>query len=1040
MPSIKILGLVKAIHVGSSAPVNTDMLWRDTNVHIHKYYNTISTSWESIVSGGVSWATTLAANAHTGPTSPIIDSGQALIYEKSGFTATIEAGVLSDNRVLQYPNESGILATQAYVGAALGLTGTLAIDNSTSGQNISITSGDSLIFNNGGFAASIVEGTLAAPIVLTLPSTTGTFALVSDISNFANTDLTFDGERIHNTNGNTLTISTDGATYADAYLYMVAGGGGGAQVSLIKGTNGITITNAATGLMYGGSQKLTVSGTSILLNEETQINAQGALVTDIALAVRNLADTTDILSVKGSESVIITTLADAWTPSFQVNVTGGASTLTMNQYGTYFTGNFYTDGLKAHGSGTLIMSSQSGNNSTGFSFRPSEGYITFDGQTTPSAPATVAGGQSIYTGLTGGVYHPAFVLSDGDLVKLYKEAAVTTTQGLADALFAQGLIASSTISSDVAVGEGGLYEGSGTVAAATVATLTNSLQFTGGTGLNVNTPFTVESTHLVKIGVGGVNTKGHLRIENVNYGAVNSKAISGYKSNSDNILWQLDTYLTGTRLQLMATWSAGEIISLSTVQNVGSTHTPTITFGANRQALGGGVCLINDNNVVVQPIAGYAGAEGLEEKVWDISSAYSSGSDAKSGQLSIYRGFEGAVDPKVRLTAALNLDNWLLNKTAIGSTVADAQLDVTAQGALVTDMAFRIRNSADTADIFKVLGDSSADMTGEFRVLNTRVEANNYGINSVASGAGAKNDGILGAATNASGHNFGVVGVAGGTTATSTTADVGIVAQLKGTRGGGRAMWIYNLSTATGSTYGIRLEDFGGNATQTQYGLFLSLGNANANNVGIYLNVSGASGENSALNVVTGATTISDSIKFNGLTTTPVAGHVLKSVDGNGNLDWAALPSSTDTSEWAAYTGTRVGLTLDVSLGDHDNAGNGTVLTIDDSNSSIALNADDGIDIFSATVGISIGSTTSEKIGLFGATPVAQQAALTAQLTSITFTAPSVADYAFQDVTNTSPYGFVDAEELRTLLSVISNLQTRVNELETGQQNLGVHA
>ena len=58
-------------------------------------------------------------------------------------------------------------------------------------------------------------------------------------------------------------------------------------------------------------------------------------------------------------------------------------------------------------------------------------------------------------------------------------------------------------------------------------------------------------------------------------------------------------------------------------------------------------------------------------------------------------------------------------------------------------------------------------------------------------------------------------------------------------------------------------------------------------------------------------------------------------------------------------------------------------------------------------------------IGFFDTDPVAQQSGLT----QITFTAPGTPDYAFQDVTNSSPYGFTDAEELRTFISVVSAMQ-----------------
>lgn len=60
-----------------------------------------------------------------------------------------------------------------------------------------------------------------------------------------------------------------------------------------------------------------------------------------------------------------------------------------------------------------------------------------------------------------------------------------------------------------------------------------------------------------------------------------------------------------------------------------------------------------------------------------------------------------------------------------------------------------------------------------------------------------------------------------------------------------------------------------------------------------------------------------------------------------------------------------------------------------------------------------------------------QEAALTTALTTITYTAPGTPDYAIQNLTNSGGYGFVTRDEGNTVLAVIANLQTRVNELET---------
>jgi hypothetical protein len=70
-------------------------------------------------------------------------------------------------------------------------------------------------------------------------------------------------------------------------------------------------------------------------------------------------------------------------------------------------------------------------------------------------------------------------------------------------------------------------------------------------------------------------------------------------------------------------------------------------------------------------------------------------------------------------------------------------------------------------------------------------------------------------------------------------------------------------------------------------------------------------------------------------------------------------------------------------------------------------------------------------IGFFGVAPTTRQTELTDELTTITCTAPGTPDYAIQDLVNIAGYGFVTKDEGNSVLKVIANLQTRVNELET---------
>lgn len=83
-------------------------------------------------------------------------------------------------------------------------------------------------------------------------------------------------------------------------------------------------------------------------------------------------------------------------------------------------------------------------------------------------------------------------------------------------------------------------------------------------------------------------------------------------------------------------------------------------------------------------------------------------------------------------------------------------------------------------------------------------------------------------------------------------------------------------------------------------------------------------------------------------------------------------------------------------------------------------------------------SGSAAMLGFYGVSAVVRPAALTAQLTSITHTAPGTPNYALQSLTNSGGFGFATADEGHSLLAVVANLQTRVSQLETKLQALGL--
>jgi hypothetical protein len=88
--TVKNLGLVKAIHTGTTAPDNTAMLWFDTNVgvNIHKYYNLVSGQWVAFI---INEATAPLVRGGDGTISISYDANH---FETIGGVFKIKAGVL----------------------------------------------------------------------------------------------------------------------------------------------------------------------------------------------------------------------------------------------------------------------------------------------------------------------------------------------------------------------------------------------------------------------------------------------------------------------------------------------------------------------------------------------------------------------------------------------------------------------------------------------------------------------------------------------------------------------------------------------------------------------------------------------------------------------------------------------------------------------------------------------------------------------------------------------------------------------------------
>ena len=89
------------------------------------------------------------------------------------------------------------------------------------------------------------------------------------------------------------------------------------------------------------------------------VRAQGALSTDIALRVRNSANTMDSFHVSGDRAYFNGITNGGWNPIFAV-YKNSAEQISVDEYGTRLRGNVYTDTLNGHNTSPILVASQSG--------------------------------------------------------------------------------------------------------------------------------------------------------------------------------------------------------------------------------------------------------------------------------------------------------------------------------------------------------------------------------------------------------------------------------------------------------------------------------------------------------------------------------------------------------------------------------------------------------------------------------------------------------------------------------------------------------
>lgn len=167
--------------------------------------------------------------------------------------------------------------------------------------------------------------------------------------------------------------------------------------------------------------------------------------------------------------------------------------------------------------------------------------------------------------------------------------------------------------------------------------------------------------------------------------------------------------ITGSRIEVSASQA---MLSTNSSQNIsfasasgGATTQIMLNFFNGHMHLGGSI----GNALTGTNVLGIANGTAPTASFADRYLQYSADRGGTAGKASAhFRCEDGTI-------------NVLGDLSGFGTATPQARLDVRAQGALSTDIAFRVRNSADTLNNFQVNGDNSIYMLGDGDLGSIRV-------------------------------------------------------------------------------------------------------------------------------------------------------------------------------------------------------------------------------------------------------------------------------------------------------------------------------
>ena len=223
---------------------------------------------------------------------------------------------------------------------------------------------------------------------------------------------------------------------------------------------------------------------------------------------------------------------------------------------------------------------------------------------------------------------------------------------------------------------------------------------------------------------------------------------------SGKIYIALDTNLTYR-------WGGSSYVVMSSSLALGETSSTAYRGDRGKIAYDHSQATGNPHNTTKADI-GLGNVDNTSDLNKPISTATQTALNNKQDKLTNPITGTGTVNYLTKFTASGTIGNSIVyennNSVSIGDNVSDATLRVKAQGALSTDIAFKVRNSADTKDFLVVTGDGEVYNKGAQGVVSNtffgeNVGRNTTGGNNTAIGYNAFSSNTTGGNNSAFGNN-----------------------------------------------------------------------------------------------------------------------------------------------------------------------------------------------------------------------------------------------------------------------------------------------